>query len=100
MDFQFGSKQKAKHIKTECIGLIPDHGQSARRGGAVVGRVAHVRGQTALSQTCLGPTLASEVLGPLLPDFCDLRDWISSLLSRCVSLTLVFLYTFMHNMWR
>ena len=42
MDFQFGLKWKAKHIKTECIGLIPDHGRSARRGGAVVGRAAHV----------------------------------------------------------
>ena len=29
-DFQFGSKQKVKHIKIECIGLKPDRGQKAR----------------------------------------------------------------------
>ena len=100
MDFQFGSKRKAKHIKTECIGLIPDRGRSTRQGGTVVGWAAHVGGWAARSQARLGPTLASTVLGPLLPEFHDLRDWVSSLLSRCVSPTLVFLYTFMHNMWR
>ena len=66
----------------------------------MVGHAAHVRGWAARSQAYLGPTLASAVLGPLLPEFHDLCDWISSLLSRCVSPTLVFLYTFMHNMWR
>ena len=48
-------------------------------------------GRAARSQAHLGPTLASAVLGPLLPEFRDLHDWISSLLSRCVSPTLVFL---------
>ena len=41
MDFQFGLKWKAKHIKTECIGLIPDHGRSARREGTMVGWPDH-----------------------------------------------------------
>ena len=66
----------------------------------MVGWATHVGGRAARSQAHLGPTLVSVVLGPLLPEFCDLHDWISSLLSRCVSPTLVFLYTFMHNMWR
>jgi len=67
MDFQFGSKRKAKHIKTECIGLIPDRGRSTRQGGTVMGRAA-------CSWAHLGPTLASAVLGPLLSDFRDFHD--------------------------
>ena len=57
MDSQFGSKRKVKHIKIECIGRKPDHGQSARRGGAVMGRPAHRGGQAAHSQARFGPTL-------------------------------------------
>ena len=44
----------------------------------MVGWAAHVGGQATRSQARLGPTLASAVLGPLLPEFHDLRDRILS----------------------
>ena len=66
-----------KHIKIECIGLIPDRGQSTRQGGTVVGWAAHVGGWAARSQARLGPTLASTILGPLLPEFSNFHDRIS-----------------------
>ena len=93
-------KWKTKHIKTECIGLIADHGRSARRGGAVVGRAAHVGGWAARSQARLGPTLASTVLGPLLPEFSNFHDRI---LFCCCSVSPPHLFSCipcMHNMWR
>ena len=66
----------------------------------MVGRPAHVGGRAAHSWARFGPTLASVSFGPLFFGFHYFRDRISFLLSRCVSPTLVFLYTFMHNMWR
>ena len=72
MDFHFGSKWKL--IKIECIGLIPDCGQRAMRGGTMVGWVAYIGGRAACSQVRISPTLVSAVLGPLLSDLCDFRD--------------------------
>ena len=66
----------------------------------MVGRPDHRGDRAACFEAHLGPALVDVVLGPLLPEFRDLHNWISSLLSRCVSPTLVFLYTFMHNIWR
>ena len=65
---------KMKQIKIECIRLIPDRGRSARRGGIVVGRAAHIGGRAACSRAHLGPTLAGVVLGTLLFEFHDFHD--------------------------
>ena len=100
MDFQFGSNREVKHIKTECIGLIPDRGRSARCGGTMVGCPAHVGGQVARSRACLGPTLVSTVLSPLLSEFRDFRNRIQSCCHDVFPPHLFFLYTIMHNMWR
>ena len=62
-DFQFGSEQKAKHMKIELIELKPDRGQSARREGTERGRAAQGGGQAAHHGGCLGPTLSYMVLG-------------------------------------
>jgi hypothetical protein len=61
-DFQFGLKWKMKHMKIECIGLKPDHGQSTRREGTKRGRVAQGGGQAAHHGGCLGPTSSYMVL--------------------------------------
>jgi hypothetical protein len=55
------------YMKMECIELIPDHGQSARRGGVAMGRETWPR-------PGLGPALLCVVLVSLLfkfRDFCD-----------------------------
>ena len=64
-----------------------------------MGQLAHVGGWAAHSRAHFGPTLVSVVLSPLLSEFRDFRYRIPSC-CRGVSPTLVFLYTFMHNMWR
>ena len=64
-----------------------------------MGWSAHKGGWVAHSRAHFGPTLASVVFGPLLSEFRDFRNRIPSC-CRGVSPTLVFLYTFMHNMWR
>ena len=71
-------KWKTKHIKIECTRLKPDRGQSVRRGGAGLGRLAHVGGQVAHSWAYFSPTLASVVFGPLLSEFHDFGDRILS----------------------
>ena len=66
----------------------------------MVGRLAHRGGRAAHSRACFGPILASMVLVPLLSGFHDFRDRITSCCHGVSPPTLVFLYTFMHNMWR
>jgi len=46
------------------------------RGGARLGRPAHVGGWAAHSRARFGPTLASMVFGPLLSEFHDFCDRI------------------------
>ena len=65
-------------MKIECIGLKPNRGRSSRRGSAVMGRPAHVKGWAARSRVRFGPTLVSVVYGPLLSEFRDFRDRILS----------------------
>ena len=60
------------------MGRKPDRGQSVRRGGAGLGRLAHVGGQVAHSWAYFSPTLASVVFGPLLSEFHDFHDRILS----------------------
>ena len=46
------------------------------RGGAGLGRPAHVGGRAAHSRVRFGPTLVSMVFGPLLSEFHDFCDRI------------------------
>ena len=93
----FNSVQNGKHVKIECIGLKLDRGRSTRRGRVGLGQLAHVGGRVARIRAYFGPTLASVVFGSLLSEFRGFLDRIPSC-CRGVSPTLVFLYTFMHNM--
>ena len=63
-------------MKIEHMGHKPDHGQSVRRGSAMVGHQGHRGDQVACSEARLGPTLVNVILGLLLPKFHDFHDWI------------------------
>ena len=65
----------------------------------MIGQPTHVGGQAAHSQARSGPTMASVVCGPLLPEFCDFHNRIP-FCCHGVSPPTCFLFTFMHNMWR
>ena len=60
----------------EHMGRKPDHGRTVRRGGTVVGWLAHRGDGVAGPEAHLGLALVDVVLGLLLLEFCDFRDRI------------------------
>jgi hypothetical protein len=99
-DFQFGSKQKTKHMKIECIRLKPDHGQSARRGDIERGRVAQGGGQAAHHGGCSGPTSLNVVLGYLPSIIREFPNQISFWRHDVSVAHLFSCINFLHDMWR
>ena len=58
------------------MGRKPDHGRTVRRGGTVVGWLAHRGDGVAGPEAHLGLALVDVVLGPLLPEFHDFPNQI------------------------
>ena len=63
-------------MKIDHMGRKPDRGQTTRRGGTVVGRLARRGDEVAWPEAHLDPALVDVALGPLLLEFHDFRDRI------------------------